>query len=68
MQIGLDCVHDPCLFYIREENNILYSGVHVDDMTVVSSTDIFEEKYINKLKKYVELKNIGAAIGYEVEL
>ena len=29
-------------------------------MTIVSSTDIFEEKYINQLKEYVELKNLGA--------
>ena len=54
------CVHDPCLFYIREKNNFLYCGLHVDDMTVVSSIDIFEEKCINKLKEYVEWKNLGA--------
>lgn len=61
LQVGLkQRVHEPCLFYIRKENNFLSCAVHVDDTTVISSIYYsFWDKYINKLKKYVESKNLG---------
>ncbi|XP_017765325.1 PREDICTED: uncharacterized protein LOC108554527, partial [Eufriesea mexicana] len=43
IQIGLkQCVHGQCQFLIREGSNFLFCGIHVDDMIVVSSEDLFE--------------------------
>ena len=42
----------------------------MDDMIVVSSSDSFKEKYTGKLKKFIELKELGNAkrvLGMELE-
>lgn len=61
---------DPCLFYVREREDFLYCGVHVDDMATVSSSDEYEKKFMNKVKSKVEIKDIGegkSILGMEIE-
>lgn len=52
---------DPCLFYVINGNNFLFCGVHVDDMPLVSSNDFFEEFYMKKIKKQINIKDLGTA-------
>ena len=61
---------DPCLFYAREGNDFLYCAVHVDDMPTISSTNEFEKIYINRIKKHIDIKNLGekeTILGMQIE-
>jgi len=61
---------DPCLFYVREKNRFLYCGIHVDDMPTVSSDDKFEKRYIDKIREYIDIKDLGEAkvvLGMQVD-
>jgi len=61
---------DSCLFYVKEKNRFLYCGIHVDDMPIVSSDDKFEKNYIDKIREYIDIKDLGEAkvvLGMQVE-
>lgn len=52
---------NSCLFFAKEKNKFLYCGIHVDDMSTVSSDNEFEKSYIYKIKEYIDIKNLGKA-------
>jgi len=61
---------DPCLFYAKEDNKFLYCGIHVDDMPTVCSDDEFERRFMDKIKQYIDMKDLGEAksvLGMQVE-
>lgn len=63
-------VEDPCLFYARKKNDYLYCGIHVDDMVIISSGESFEKEYIDKIKRYIDIKDLGEAntvLGMQIE-
>jgi len=52
---------DPCLFYAKKKIRFLYCGVHVDDMATVSSDNEFEKGYKEKIKQFIDLKDLEEA-------
>lgn len=52
---------DPCLFYAKDEDKFIYCAVHVDDVITVSSDDGFERLYMDRVKRYIDLKDLGEA-------
>lgn len=61
---------DPCLFYVKEEWNFLYCEIYADDMITISNVNEFEEKYMKKIEKDIDIKDLGEAkvfLGMQVE-
>ena len=47
---------DLCIFYKTEGQKILYCGLHVDDMVIVSSDKDIEKCYMSRIKNKIDLK------------
>ncbi|UYV65054.1 hypothetical protein LAZ67_3002990 [Cordylochernes scorpioides] len=62
--------NDPCLYYCNFKNHFLYLGIHVDDILSVGSGDDFEENIWKKIKREIDITDLGAAknfLGMEFE-
>jgi hypothetical protein len=55
---------DSCLYFKFEENEFSFLGIHVDDLTIVSSSKRFREKVVNLLKSMFSIKsNFSSVLG-----
>jgi len=52
----------------REKSRFLYCEVHVDDMITLSSDNEFEKWYMNEIKQFVDMKNLGEATVLGIQL
>ncbi|UYV74543.1 hypothetical protein LAZ67_12000081 [Cordylochernes scorpioides] len=62
--------NDPCLYYCNFKNHFLYLGIHVEDILSVGSGDDFEENIWKKIKREIDITDLGAAnnfLGMEFE-
>ncbi|UYV71423.1 K02A2.6-like, partial [Cordylochernes scorpioides] len=49
---------DPCLFKWKNEDKYFYVGIYVDDFITVSDSEDTSNRFINKLRHHLEIKNV----------
>ncbi|UYV66134.1 hypothetical protein LAZ67_4000380 [Cordylochernes scorpioides] len=49
---------DPCLFKWKNEDKYFYVGIYVDDFITVSDSEDTSNRFINKLRHHLEIKDV----------
>ncbi|UYV62276.1 hypothetical protein LAZ67_1008425 [Cordylochernes scorpioides] len=60
---------DPCLFKWKNEDKYLYVGIYVDDFITVSDSEDTSNRFINKLRHHLEIKDVtckGMFLGIKI--
>ncbi|UYV76289.1 hypothetical protein LAZ67_13003275 [Cordylochernes scorpioides] len=60
---------DPCLFKWKNEDKYFYVGIYVDDFITVSDSEDTSNRFINKLRHHLEIKDVtckGMFLGIKI--
>ncbi|UYV76450.1 hypothetical protein LAZ67_14000428 [Cordylochernes scorpioides] len=60
---------DPCLFKWKNEDKYFYVGIYVDDFITVSDSKDTSNRFINKLRHHLEIKDVtckGMFLGIKI--
>ncbi|UYV82781.1 K02A2.6-like, partial [Cordylochernes scorpioides] len=60
---------DPCLFKWKNEGKYFYVGIYVDDFITVSDSEDTSNRFINKLRHHLEIKDVtckGMFLGIKI--
>ncbi|UYV84430.1 hypothetical protein LAZ67_X002144 [Cordylochernes scorpioides] len=60
---------DPCLFKWKNEDKYFYVGIYVDDFITVSDSENTSNRFINKLRHHLEIKDVtckGMFLGIKI--
>ncbi|UYV66514.1 hypothetical protein LAZ67_4001938 [Cordylochernes scorpioides] len=60
---------DPCLFKWKNEDKYFYVGIYVDDFITVSNSEDTSNRFINKLRHHLEIKDVtckGMFLGIKI--
>ncbi|UYV61245.1 hypothetical protein LAZ67_1004081 [Cordylochernes scorpioides] len=60
---------DPCLFKWKNEDKYFYVGIYVDDFITVSDSEDTSNRFINKLRQHLEIKDVtckGMFLGIKI--
>ncbi|UYV64717.1 hypothetical protein LAZ67_3001746, partial [Cordylochernes scorpioides] len=60
---------DPCLFKWKNEDKYFYVGIYVDDFITVSDSEDTPNRFINKLRHHLEIKDVtckGMFLGIKI--
>ncbi|UYV60557.1 hypothetical protein LAZ67_1001510 [Cordylochernes scorpioides] len=60
---------DPCVFKWKNEDKYFYVGIYVDDFITVSDSEDTSNRFINKLRHHLEIKDVtckGMFLGIKI--